>query len=136
MRKLTYLAIIEEGESSYGAYFPDLPGCGTSGDTIEEVCANAKEALELHIYGMEKDNDKLPSPSRKLKTNDEMVTPITIFPDLVKHEMENRRVKTNVTIPLWLKERAEAEGINYSRILEMALLEMLSIKKRNHKMLK
>ncbi|MEF9893013.1 MAG: type II toxin-antitoxin system HicB family antitoxin [Anaerorhabdus sp.] len=130
MRKLTYLAIIEEGETSYGAYFPDLPGCGTSGDTIEEVCINAKEALELHIYGMEKDHDELPIPSGKLESNGEMVTPITIFPDIVKHEMENRRVKTNVTIPLWLKEKAEAEGVNYSRLLEFALYDVLSIEKK------
>lgn len=130
MRKLTYLAIIEEGETSYGAYFPDLPGCGTSGDTIEEVCINAKEALELHIYGMEKDHDELPMPSSKLESNGEMVTPITIFPDIVKHEMENRRVKTNVTIPLWLKEKAEAEGVNYSRLLEFALYDVLSIEKK------
>ncbi|MFV0552018.1 MAG: type II toxin-antitoxin system HicB family antitoxin [Anaerorhabdus sp.] len=130
MRKLTYLAIIEEGETSYGAYFPDLPGCGTSGDTIEEVCINAKEALELHIYGMEKDHDELPMPSSKLESNGEMVTPITIFPDIVKHEMENRRVKTNVTIPLWLKEKAEAEGVNYSRLLEFALYDVLSVEKK------
>jgi post-segregation antitoxin (ccd killing protein) len=42
---------------------------------------------------------------------------------MVKDEMNNRREKTTVTIPRWLKEAAEAEGINYSRLLETAIKE-------------
>lgn len=52
-----------------------------------------------------------------------MVSPITVFPDLVKNEIDNRRVKTNCTIPAWLKELAEQSGINYSQLLECALLD-------------
>jgi post-segregation antitoxin (ccd killing protein) len=41
--------------------------------------------------------------------------------------MENRREKTSVTIPRWLKAAAEAEGLNYSRLLEAAIKETLGI---------
>lgn len=130
MRKLIYFAVIEESKEGYGVYFPDLPGCGTVGDSINEVCINAKEALELHIYGLEKDGEDVPKPSSKIKKELGIIVPIKVYPDLVKHEMENRRVKTNVTIPLWLKEKAEAEGVNYSRLLEFALYDVLAIKEK------
>ena len=47
--------------------------------------------------------------------------------------MESRRVKTNVTLPLWLKELAETQKVNYSRLLENSLLEYLGVKKLNTK---
>lgn len=132
MRKLTYLAVLEPNNNCYGVFFPDLPGCISLGNDIEEAQENAKEALELHIYSMEKDKETLPTPSRTLSKEDIegcIVTPITIFPDMVANEMNNRRVKTNVTIPAWLKEIAEEKKVNYSRLLEYALMEYLEIKK-------
>lgn len=130
MRRLTYLAVLEPAENGYGVFFPDLPGCISFGETISDAQQNAREALELHIYGMEKDGDELPVPSQQLSAEDTtgcIVTAVTIFPDLVRTEMENRRVKTNVTIPLWLKELAETQKVNYSKLLETSLLEYLGV---------
>lgn len=131
MRNLTYLAVLEPSQDGYGVFFPDLPGCISFGADIVEAQKNAREALELHIYGMEKDSDPLPTPTTSLPPEDAegcIVTALTIFPDLVKHEMENRRVKTNVTIPLWLKDLAETKNVNYSKLLENSLLEYLGVK--------
>lgn len=130
MRKLTYLAVLEPSADGYGVFFPDLPGCISFGETILDTQKNAQEALELHIYGMEKDNDPIPEPSVQLSKEDTdgcVVTAVTIFPDIVKNDMESRRVKTNVTIPLWLKELAEAQKVNYSKLLENSLREYLGI---------
>lgn len=131
MRKLTYLAVLEPSQSGgYGVYYPDLPGCISFGSDIEEAQKNAKEVLELHVYGMEKDNEALPVPSLVLNTEDIngcVVVAITIFPDLVKNEMSNRRVKTNTTIPAWLKDLGEANNVNYSRLLEVSLLDYLGL---------
>lgn len=132
MRKLTYLAVLEPSSDGYGVFFPDLPGCTSLGDNIIEAQENAKEALELHIYGMEKDNDDIPEPSLNLSIEDTegcIVVPVTIFPDIIANEMDNRRVKTNVTIPQWLKEIAETNNVNYSRLLESALIEYLHIER-------
>lgn len=133
MRKLSYLAILEPSTDGYGVYFPDLPGCISFGETIEDARKNATEALELHIYGMEKDSDPLPEPSKSFPSedlsSDNIIVSITIFPDVVRNEMDNKRVKTNVTIPAWLKEIAEERGVNYSRLLETALIEYLGIKR-------
>lgn len=57
MRKLSYLVVLEPSEEGYGVYFSDLPGCISYGNSIEEARKNATEALELHVYGMEKDGD-------------------------------------------------------------------------------
>ena len=133
MRSLTYLAVLEPSSDGYGVFFPDLPGCISAGANIVEAQQNAREALELHIYGMEKDGDEIPAPSRHLASEDAegcIVTAVTIFPDLVRHEMENRRVKTNVTIPLWLKELAETRKVNYSKLLETSLLEYLGVQQQ------
>lgn len=133
MRSLTYLAVLEPSADGYGVFFPDLSGCISFGATIVDAQQHAREALELHVYGMEKGGDVLPVPSEHLSSEDTegcIVTAITIFPDLVRHEMENRRVKTNVTIPLWLKELAETRNVNYSKLLENSLIEYLGVQQK------
>lgn len=132
MRKLTYLAVLEPSSDGYGVYFPDLPGCISFGKDIEEAQQMAREALELHVYGMEKDGDHLPAPSKTLskeEVEDGIMTAVTVLPDLVKNDMENRRVKTNVTIPAWLKDAAESRHVNYSKLLEAALIDYLNVKR-------
>lgn len=132
MRKITYLAVLEPDNGGYGVFFPDLPGCVSYGNNLEEAQINAKEALELHVYGLEKESEKLPEPSKNLDSelcSGNYVAPITVFPDMVKNEMDNRRVKTNVTIPAWLKDLAEEAGVNYSKLLESSLIDYLSLNK-------
>lgn len=134
MRKVTYIAVLEPSSDGYGVYFPDLPGCVTFGETVEAAIELAEEALSLHIYGMEKDGDTIPAPSKSPKVDPEtepgyMLSPITIFPDLVAQEMDNRRVKTNVTIPAWVKELAAEKGLNCSRLLETAILDAAHVKR-------
>ena len=58
-----YPAIFHDDESGISVAFPDLPGCYTCGDTVEQAMKSAKEALGLHLYGMERDNDPIPEPS-------------------------------------------------------------------------
>jgi predicted RNase H-like HicB family nuclease len=130
MRKLTYFAVFETGEKTgISVYFPDVPGCVTCGKDFNHALGMAKEALSLHIYGMEKDGETVPECSGGIpKTGaGEMVVPVTVYPDMVRDEIGNRREKTTVTIPHWLKSAAEAEGLNYSRLLETAIKETLGI---------
>lgn len=132
MRKLTYLAVFEPSKDGFGVYFPDLPGCISFGETFEDAQKQAADALALHIYGMEKDGENLPKPSKSPVVEPEtadgyFVAPVTVFPDMIKKELDNKKVKTNVTLPTWLKEAAEQHGVNYSRILETALIDYLNI---------
>ncbi|MBQ7680841.1 MAG: type II toxin-antitoxin system HicB family antitoxin [Oscillibacter sp.] len=132
MKKVTYLAVFEPGKDGYSVYFPDLPGCISYGGTFEEARTAAADALGLCLYGMEQDGETIPAPSEHPAVDPEtaagyLVCPVTVFPSIVRNELDNRRVKTNVTIPAWLKEAAERKHANYSRILESALMDYLDI---------
>ncbi len=60
---MRYAVIVEEGESSFGAYVPDIPGCVAVGDTKEEVMQLIQEAIEFHIEGLCADGQAVPKPS-------------------------------------------------------------------------
>ena len=93
MRKMTYLAVFEPvGNGAYSVYFPNVLGCVSYGKNFQEAQAMAQEALELHIYGMEKDGDTLPIETfSDIQTNaGDIVYAITIYPDFVKNQMDNR----------------------------------------------
>lgn len=64
---MKYAVVIEKGESSYGAYVPDLPGCIASGETREEVLNLIHEAIEFHIQGLKEDGKIIPVPSSSIE---------------------------------------------------------------------
>ena len=63
VKKDIYPAIFNYDTDGISIEFPDLPGCLTCGDDIDEAIKNAKECLGLHLYGMRKDNDPIPEPT-------------------------------------------------------------------------
>ena len=133
MHKLTYFAVFEPVATGYSVYFPDIPGCVSYGEDFEEAQKQAADALGLHLYGMEKDGDEIPTPSKVPQVDTEtapgyIISPVSVFPSIVRNELDNRAVKTNLTIPAWLKEIAEAQGVNYSKIFQSALMDYLGIK--------
>ena len=136
MRRLMYLAVFEpNGNGGYGVYFPDVLGCTSYGDDFEKAQKMAAEALGLHLYEMEKDGDEMPEPTIdpcRLNIDPEtnrnyIISAVTVYPDLVKDRLDNRAVKTNITLPAWLKEMAEDRGVNFSQLLQTSLKEHLDI---------
>ena len=59
---MRYLVVIEQSESGFGAYVPDLPGCVAAGASREEVTKLIHEAIELHIAGLAEDGLPVPVP--------------------------------------------------------------------------
>ncbi len=59
---MKYTVILEEGQSSYGAFVPDLPGCIAAGETKEEVLSLIKDAIEFHIEGLIENGLEIPKP--------------------------------------------------------------------------
>lgn len=57
-----YMVVIEEGEASFGAYVPDLPGCVAAGETEAEVKQLIQEAIELHLEDLAESGSPIPSP--------------------------------------------------------------------------
>ena len=60
---MRYAMVIEKGDNNYSAYLPDLPGCVTTGATVEELKHNMQEAIELHLEGLREDGLPIPEPS-------------------------------------------------------------------------
>jgi predicted RNase H-like HicB family nuclease len=59
----SYIALVhKDADTSYGVSFPDVPGCISAGDTLEEALVNAAEALAFHFDGMEEDEIPIPTP--------------------------------------------------------------------------
>ena len=62
---MRYMVVIEEGETSFGAYVPDLPGCVAVGETEEEVKQLIQEAVEFHLEDLAGKGAEIPKPSSK-----------------------------------------------------------------------
>ncbi len=60
---MKYAVIIEKGPNNYSAYVPDLPGCVSTGKTLEAVERNIKESIELHLKGLREEGLPIPEPS-------------------------------------------------------------------------
>ncbi len=64
---MRYAIVIEKAESNYSAYVPDLPGCVATGASIEEVEAQMREAIALHLEGLREDGTAVPPPSSRVE---------------------------------------------------------------------
>lgn len=110
--------------------FPDLPGCATSGVDEKEAMTMAKEALGLHLFGMEQDGDVIPKASTikniELDSN-ECTALIEVFMPAVRMSQENKSVNRTVTLPAWLNAKALECGINFSAVLQDALKTQLHL---------
>lgn len=67
--KKYYAIVHQEGESAYGVWFPDLPGCFSAGDTEDEAIVNAKKSLRLYAEGAEENEQNLPAPRSAKELN-------------------------------------------------------------------
>jgi len=127
--KIIYPAIFYQDKKCKGFYveFPDLPGCLTEGEDLEESYAMAEEALGLYLAsrldaGLE---TKAPSPFGKLKSKEGIVCYISADPG--KYRKNGRSIKKTLTIPEWLNTEAEKTGVNFSAVLQEALRLKLEI---------
>ena len=59
---MSYLVVVEEGETGFGAYVPDLPGCVAVGETEEEALRLIREAIALHVEALREQGLPIPQP--------------------------------------------------------------------------
>ena len=124
-----YPAIFTTEEIGYSVRFPDLPGCYTQGDTIEEAYRMSTSAIGLYAQN-EDANFIFPqasAPSNITLEKDEFLVLIEF--NLVEYlkNTSNKSVKKTLTIPSWLNNLAEQNNINFSNVLQNALKEQLNV---------
>jgi len=134
MSKYIYPAVFHPGEpneSGYTVTFPDLPGCISEGNSLDEALYMARDALGGHLYLMENDNDHIPQPSKpeviQLEAG-QFVSLIQVNTDFVRERIRNKAMNKTLTIPKWLNDVATEEGINFSQTLQDALKQKLGMK--------
>ncbi|MBT9155081.1 MAG: hypothetical protein DDT37_00046 [Firmicutes bacterium] len=136
MDKCIYPAVFEPcEEGGYTVVFPDLPGCITEGDAVDDALAMAKEVLELYLYGLERKAEKMPPPSNPAVCSvpaGGFVSLVEAWMPAVRYDMATKSVKKTLTIPSWLNDHAEQQGINYSQLLQAALKEHLGVKEPSY----
>ena len=125
-----YPAIMSYADDGISIDFPDLPGCLPYAHTTEDAIKNAKEAMGLHLWSMERDNDDIPTPTDitavKFEQN-EILIMIDVFMPPIRERQNNRFVKKTLSIPSWLNAEAEHAGVNFSQLLQASLKEHLGI---------
>jgi predicted RNase H-like HicB family nuclease len=60
---MRYLVVVEKGDSGFGAYVPDLPGCIAAAESEAEVMALIRDAIELHIEDLRQQGESVPAPA-------------------------------------------------------------------------
>jgi predicted RNase H-like HicB family nuclease len=126
--KIIYPALFHEEDGAYWVEFPDLEGCNSFGDTREEVIANAQEALEGYVLAALEEEQHIPAPSdiKNIKCDENSFTSY-ISSDLSIYLKNSKAVKKTLTIPQWLNVAAEKKGVNFSAVLQDALIKQLDI---------
>lgn len=125
--KLVYPATFEQDGKYVLVQFPDLPAAMTQGDSIEQAYEMAEEVLGL-ILEDEKEAPKASTVGdiQKQFPNKEVAL-VGIDMAAYRRKYHSKGIKTNVTIPEWLKELAQQENINFSQTLTEALKDKLNV---------
>ena len=132
--KLVYPAVFKpfsDGSGGYVVEFPDLPGCVTGGDNLEEAIEMGIDAASGWILGELEDGRKVPeaTPYERVSAEDgDMVNMILLDMDSYAEKYGDKAVRKNLTIPAWLNTFAEKNNLNFSKVLQDALFSMVQAK--------
>ena len=135
MAKIYYPAVFHAAEEKAGAFwveFPDLPGCLTQGDSEWEAMEMAEDALGLWLDRTGEDFEREilpPSSCEKIKKQfpNELVMMVGCDPEEWYRRTHSKAIKKTLTIPEWLNERATRANLNFSQILQEALIKKLGL---------
>ena len=125
----TYTAVITESNGTYYAKVPDINGCITTGTTLTEAITLITDALKLCIVTLEDENIKPKEPTSQSDIPHESSDILTIVQaDTIKYRSatDTKAVRKNVSLPAWMVNLADKRGINCSKVLQDALLTILS----------
>lgn len=133
MAKYIYPAIFAKDGEFYTVRFPDLEGCYTQGEDLQDAYEMAEDVLCLMLYDLEEEGESIPLASEvsAIKTEKgEFVSLVSCDTLEYRQYYDNKAVKKTLTIPAWLNTMSEREGINFSAVLQSALKSELHITNR------
>ena len=123
--KTAYPAIVHEEDDSFWVEFPDLEGCFSEGGTMADAISNASDALGGYLCSlMDRDID-IPVASDVKEIDPEGGFVTIIVTDPLSYKRSTKAIKKTLTIPEWLNEEAEKRHVNFSSVLQKALIAMI-----------
>ena len=126
--KLIYPAVFypfSDGSGGYVVEFPDLPGCVTEGKNLEEAFEMATDAASGWVLDELEEGNPVPRASGYTEVEHKengQVNMILLDMDAYAERYGEKAVRKNVTIPAWLNAFAEKQKINFSQLLQEALM--------------
>lgn len=133
MNRLFYPAIFHRAEEGgFWVTFPDIPECMTQGEDMQDAYEMAVDALGLAITSRTEEKEEIPLPSEPYKIiQDENSFCVVIEYNLLAYKKRTnaRAVKKTLSIPEWLNEEATVAGVNFSQVLQEALMQKVGIKR-------
>lgn len=131
MAKYAYPAVFTpEDDGGFSINFPDLEGCHTCGDDLADGLIMAEDVLALVLYGYEKEGREIPLPSEESSlslSKGEFINFVACDTLEYRKMYNNKAVKKTLTIPEWMNEAAMAMDLNFSQILQEALLSKIQV---------
>lgn len=130
MTKLFYPAVFHKAEEGgFWVSFPDFPECLTEGDDMQQAYEMAVEALGLALAGRKEEGEEIPAPTEVDQLSVDEGTIVIVEFDMLEYQKKHnsRAVKKTLSIPEWLNEEATAMGVNFSQVLQEALMSKLNI---------
>ena len=134
MAKTYYPAVfhVAEDVGGYWIEFPDLPGCVSQGDDDIEAFEMAKDALSLWLDKTDELFDReIGKPSSLLEVQKQFPNEIVMLvegdPEYYARKYNTKAVKKTLSIPQWLNDKAMKANINFSQVLQEALINKLGL---------
>lgn len=118
-----------EPEQEIAVVFPDLD-VATSGTDDNDALLSARELLGCALYGMEEDGEDIPMPTplANIQTGEnERAVLVDVYMPSIRMAKVNRSVNRTVTLPAWLNAAALERNINFSQVLQEALMTKLHV---------
>jgi conserved hypothetical protein len=125
-----YPAIFQVEEDGYSVFVPDIPGCMTQGDTMEEALAMVQEAIGLMLEDVAPADYPAASLPPDLGLEKDQFALMVPFDKLAYDKKYNAKaVKKTLSVPKWLDTLATEHNVNFSNILQNALMHELGVRK-------
>lgn len=129
-RRAYPIVISREEDGFFYVEIPDFD-IATQGESVADAMEMARDAIGLMGIDLIDDGKGLPEPnSTKIEAvEDDIVTLVDVDFAEYRRKVDNKAVKKNCTIPYWMSVEAERAGINYSKLLQDAIMSVLGITK-------
>ena len=127
--KYAYPAIFSPlDEGGFDVRVPSLPGCGTCGDDLADAIFMAEDAVSMWLWDAENKGEVIPDAAPLAAVEaPRFVSYVYADTDEYRRKHDNRAIKKTLSIPSWLNAQAEQAGVNFSQVLQEALMAKLKV---------